>query len=523
MEKAQVQVIYDTKKAEKSTDELEKKTSKLGDAIDKATGGAVTGFKNFTAGLKTATGGFKGFKAAWVATGIGALVVLVTSATEWFMNFEAGVKLTRQAMAAFGAVVGKLGESLDLLIKREFAAAAESFSQIGEAAVEAAEGVERQMQAERDLFELRNRTIVQNEELRQSIEAQRKILEDTTLSSEKRLEALEKITAASKELQQNSILEAELEKARLQEEIDNVENNYERRQELQLELRQVEADLINQRGQLNIIEYEAGKIEREIRNQQREKEIADKEALNEELKSEEEAREAIRQSILATIRMMNELEEAEKERKEKAHEDAMKLADEQLEMDELFFESEEEKVAAAEAADDKILASHMKRIEQEKAFEKEKTQFTLNQTAILLGAMSQFTKEGSKLQKGLAISSVLADSAAAAIGIWKSSTSLPEPAATINRVTQTIALAAAAANSLRQIRQSDNTANAAASTVSAISGSATPSQETSAPQFNTADLIFGDNAANAVRAYVLTGDINEGQRANNKLNNLSTV
>ena len=53
-------------------------SSQLG-VLDKITGGAISGFKNAAAGVKTFITGLKLTRAAIIATGIGALVVGVTA------------------------------------------------------------------------------------------------------------------------------------------------------------------------------------------------------------------------------------------------------------------------------------------------------------------------------------------------------------------------------------------------------------------------------------------------------------
>ena len=97
---------------EKKVEKAEKKQGDFGKTLDKVTGGAVTKFKNFTAGIKSATLGFKGLKAALMATGIGALVVLLGSLTAAFTQSEEGQEKLQRGLAAIGAVVKN---TMDLL------------------------------------------------------------------------------------------------------------------------------------------------------------------------------------------------------------------------------------------------------------------------------------------------------------------------------------------------------------------------------------------------------------------------
>jgi hypothetical protein len=88
-------------------------------AIDKRTGGAVSAFKGLTGGLKSAVGGFKTLRGAVIATGIGALLIAITSLVAYFTKTEKGAQTLRVIMAALGQVLAKvmdvavgIGESL---------------------------------------------------------------------------------------------------------------------------------------------------------------------------------------------------------------------------------------------------------------------------------------------------------------------------------------------------------------------------------------------------------------------------
>jgi hypothetical protein len=73
--------------------------------IDKQTGGAVSSFTNFTGSIGNATKGMKALRVAWIATGIGAFVVLITSLVAAFTQSEEGQEKLQRGLAAMGAVV----------------------------------------------------------------------------------------------------------------------------------------------------------------------------------------------------------------------------------------------------------------------------------------------------------------------------------------------------------------------------------------------------------------------------------
>lgn len=97
---------------EKQVEKAEKKQGDFGATLDKVTGGAVTKFKGMTDGIKSATLGFKGFKAALMASGIGLLVVLLGSLAAAFTQSEEGQEKLQRGLAALGAVVKN---TMDLL------------------------------------------------------------------------------------------------------------------------------------------------------------------------------------------------------------------------------------------------------------------------------------------------------------------------------------------------------------------------------------------------------------------------
>jgi len=276
--------IEDTGDAMKDT---KKETADYGGVIDKLTGGMASSFKGAIKGVKGLGKGFKGLRGLAMATGIGALVLLVTAAVEWFSNFDAAIRLASQAMDAIGGAVNQLGKSFDLLLKGDFSGAADAFTDVGNAALKAAENAGELYDVNVKLQELQAKNIPLNAQLRQDLELQKKILEDTTLSEKERLAALENVSALSAQIQQNAIDENKLKQKSLELAIAN-ENNDQKRRELNIELSQTQAELIGQEGQLNIIRKDAEKVEREILTIARQKRIdqlAEEVRLNEELKA----------------------------------------------------------------------------------------------------------------------------------------------------------------------------------------------------------------------------------------------
>ncbi len=93
---------------EKSVEDTSQATAGLTNQLDKMTGGAVTGFRNMTKGVKSAITGMKTLKGAVAATGIGLLLVAITSLVAYFKRTERGAQALRKITATLGAVMDKL-------------------------------------------------------------------------------------------------------------------------------------------------------------------------------------------------------------------------------------------------------------------------------------------------------------------------------------------------------------------------------------------------------------------------------
>tara|TARA_R110002126_G_scaffold79020_5_gene196404 strand:- start:1169 stop:2929 length:1761 start_codon:yes stop_codon:yes gene_type:complete len=121
-EKIEVQLVVDTKASGKNVENLNKDLketkadiSGIEEAGDKMTGGLVSGFKGAVKGVKSMITGLRTMKGAIIATGLGALVILVTSLTAAFTSTEEGQNQLAKAMAVLGAVVDVFTDRLAAL------------------------------------------------------------------------------------------------------------------------------------------------------------------------------------------------------------------------------------------------------------------------------------------------------------------------------------------------------------------------------------------------------------------------
>ena len=125
-EERTIKLNVDTKSGQKNVNDLEKavegvnkevkdtsaSTQAMSGTLDKATGGAVSKFNAFKGSLKGVIGGFKTLRGAIISTGIGALVIAVTSLIAAFKGSEEGQNKFAKLTTIIGAAVGNV---VDLL------------------------------------------------------------------------------------------------------------------------------------------------------------------------------------------------------------------------------------------------------------------------------------------------------------------------------------------------------------------------------------------------------------------------
>ena len=100
---------------DKEVDELNKKLettesdiNSIEESGDKMTGGLISGFKGAVKGVKSMVLGLKTMKGAIIATGVGALVIAVTSLTAAFTSSEEGQNKLAKVMTVLGSITGNI-------------------------------------------------------------------------------------------------------------------------------------------------------------------------------------------------------------------------------------------------------------------------------------------------------------------------------------------------------------------------------------------------------------------------------
>ena len=182
------------------TDELNEARAEgasVSGALDKATGGAVTGFRNAAAGAKKFITGLKLTRAAIIATGVGALVVGITALVMAFTKTRKGARMLKQVMAGLSAgieffttrIQAAGGFLVNLFTKgrtaavEEFNAAMEGLDPTLDGAIRKAVELEKATQA---LTDAQRALTVQRAKDRAEIKELNMVAEDVTKSLEER-------------------------------------------------------------------------------------------------------------------------------------------------------------------------------------------------------------------------------------------------------------------------------------------------------------------------------------------------
>jgi myosin heavy subunit len=180
----------------KQTDNLNETMSSATEAIDKFTGGAASGLKAVVSGVKTFIGSLTAVKTALVATGLGALVVVLGSLFTYFTQTSRGADKFAEIMGGVSAAVKVvidrvvlLGEGIVELFSGNFTKAIETvknaFTGIGaeivketKAGAALAKQLDEIEDRERDLIKLRAKANLQITEARLIADDQTKSIEE---------------------------------------------------------------------------------------------------------------------------------------------------------------------------------------------------------------------------------------------------------------------------------------------------------------------------------------------------------
>lgn len=466
-------------------------------AIDKKTGGAVSAFRALTGGLKTAVSGFKTLRGAVIATGIGALLIAITSLVSYFTRTERGAQKLRVIMAGLGAAVDSvldavtsLGEALSQIFSGNFSGALDTikkgFAGIGDeirndvkAAIALEEAMNRVKVQERELTSERSRA---NKEI---IKA-RLIADDITKSTEERAAAIREAGRIEEEIS-NRELATQRERLRVLQEKANLSESDE-----------ATLDEIEQ-ARARVYDLEAANLSR------RKRLYTEILALrNEELAIEKEMAKAREDSLKALT------------------EKAQKALSESVDAEVKIIEKGQQNVSGRiQKTNQAIVASGTQAVKTQSASLEDYVNFAVANVDVVSGALGNLSHavgQNTKLGKAMSVAQAIIDTYTAANTALKSA---PPP---FNYIAAAGVTAAGIAN-VNAIRntQVPTSANDNISVPSV-------SQPSMTPQFN----LIGQGGVNQLaqsigsqfdrplRAYVVGSDVNSAQEMNRKRIKIAT-
>ncbi len=548
------------------------------EALDKRTGGAVSAFKSLVGGVKSAVSAFTTLKGAIIATGLGALLVAVTSLVAYFKETERGGDALAVVLGAIGGVVRKLtdvlvkfgetlfntfsdpkqalidfgkaiqenivnrvegmlellpalGKAISLAFSGEFkqagkvaadavgkvtlgvenvtdkvGGAIDALKELGKSAIAAGREGARVAALLNDAEDAERALIVQRAKANKQIQEARFIADDLTKSTEERIAAVQRAAALEEEVANAEIKTQKLRLTALKAQIaigEASEDQLVQVAEAEARVQELETASIARKRRLGT-EIKGLRAEEQAR-------------LNEQIKAEEELRKVQDEAQSAFLLSQSQkLDQAydllltDQQREINAVRDKYFAL---LQLDEL---SAEERLALEQKMNDEIIAINKKTADAQKAIDKataEAKAAMMNQSIdAVQGALTALFGES----KAVASANVLVDAAQAAVGIFKNSTSLPEPFGSINRGIQLAALAATAAASIRNI----NSAKPSGTTAAPSIPTSTPTAPSQAPQFNVVGQSginqlaqsIGGQFQQPIRAYVVSQDVSTAQQ-----------
>ena len=193
--------------------------------LDRQTGGLISNVTGLTTSIGGATKGFKLLRLAIIGTGIGALVIAITSVATAFTNSEKGQNKFRKLMTQIGVVVGNVtdilgnfGNAIISFITGNFDEAKESINAVTEGIKNFGEETRKEIQVAGELADARAKADKMERDLIiERAEATRKFNELREKAADKENVSIEDRIAALKEAGriEDEITQKEIEAARI--------------------------------------------------------------------------------------------------------------------------------------------------------------------------------------------------------------------------------------------------------------------------------------------------------------------
>jgi hypothetical protein len=484
---------------EKQTEATKKATDGLLGSLDRMTGGAITAFRGIVSGAKNGVMAMRSLKVAMAATGIGLLVVAVGTLVSYFTNTQRGADLVSKSFKAIGVTVSVLidrvsgfGEGLALIFSGKFREGAdilkESIKGIGK---EIKDESKAAYDLEDALHKVEDREIALigvNAKRRAQIDKLRLAAEDETKSNKERAAALQEAVDIQNKITNDEIAIAK-EKARISRE--NLALGESSREEIRenalLQARVIELESERDRSlrtvttRLNAFRDAQGEANEVIRQRAEIQSVGNAGLTPDGIKAGISAEEQLQKGSLAVIQRYAKLRKQE----------------------------------AEGAANFEIWK------EQQVKDQK------LNLYAATAGAIATILGRNSKLGKAAGIAQATINTYQGITEVWKTVSTLPEPAATINKIASTLTVAASGFAAVRNIAsvQLPFTAGGGGG------GGATPNiSAPPTPSFNLVGNSQANQLAGAlnqndqpIKAYVVSRNMTTQQEMDRNIRNTASV
>ena len=502
--------------------------------LDRQTGGLITGITGVTSSVGKATVGFKLLRTAIIATGIGALVVAITSVAAAFKSSEEGQnRFTRfftQAQVVIGNVTDILSDFGNVII----AVFTGNFKEAGKALKDVTEGIRNfgeetrkeietageiaDMRAKADKLE-RKLLIDRAEATRKFNELREKAADKENVSIEDRIAALKEAGRIEEEITLKEIKAAELrfEAKKQQNELSNsTKEDLDEQARLEARLIELEASRLKKQKTLTAeittnlreAESERKRIEAEKRAEEKaaqaEKDAAEKERKAQEAQAEKELADLKKQIREAEAVTDDEKKQLEIQKQTEHYDNLIALA-----------KKNSIDTANLETAKQNKLDSLKKQdVKTTEITEKQKLQLT----AQAFGAIAGILGESSKAGKAFATGQALINTYQGVTEVLATKSTLPEPFATISRVVNIATVLATGLQTVRKINQVKPMQQSAGS-LSSISTGGGGATAPSAPAFNIVGADTQNQLAQTlatqtqkpVKAFVVSGDVTTAQ------------
>jgi len=520
-------------KLEQENKKLKKSTAGVGSQLDKMTGGAIAKFQNFRGSIGNTIKSFKSLRFAIAATGIGALILAITSVTAAFKSSEEGQNKFRKFFTQIQVVIGNVtdilsdfGMAIINVFTGNFKEAKASIDAVTEGIKNFGEETRKEIEIAGELADMRAKADKEERKLIVArAEANRKVAELREKAADKENVSIEERLAAIKEAGriEEEITKQEIEAARLRFEAKKQENALSKSTKEDLdEEEQLRARLIDlETNRLKKQKALTAELTTALREEETERKRieAEKKATEEAERKEKEAKDA--EAEKAKLEKEKELAALEKEIRdaEAVTEDeqrALQLTKVAEHYDNLINLAKQNNIDTT-----KLEEAKTKKLEELKNQDVKTTEITEKQKLQLasqtFGAMAMILGESSKAGKAFATGQALINTYQGVTEVLASKSVLPQPFATIEKIASIATVLATGLKTVKQINAVQPMATASgAGSISAGGGSPIPAAP---PAFNVVGASGTNQLANVVaeqqntpvKAFVVSNDVSTAQ------------